>query len=109
MTVNARIRYEAIQFPHGNCVIEKPGDLILAALPSLEEARVYADTLTRWLQARPQPQDFRVYRDFDGPPRPAPTETDLMLILDRLDDPENRLDILEESLRREFRLLGMAA
>ena len=95
------MRFEAIEFPHGNCVVEKPGDLILAAFASIGEARMYAETLTRWVEARPEPQQFRVYRDFDGPPRPAPTEADLLAILDRLEDPERRLDLLEESLRRE--------
>lgn len=103
------MRFEAIQFPHGNCVIEKPGDQILAAFASIGEAQMYAETLTRWIESRPEPHQFRVYRDFEGPPRPAPTDFDLMSIIDRLDDPERRLDLLEDSLRREFALLRAAA
>jgi hypothetical protein len=102
------MKFEAIEFPHGNCVVEKPGDLILAAFASPGEARMYAETLNRWIESRPEPHQFRAYRDFDGPPRPAPTEYDLLAIIDRLDDPERKLDLLEESLGREFALLRAA-
>ena len=95
------MRFEAIEFPHGNCVVEKPGDQILAAFASIAEARMYAETLTRWIESRPEPHEFRVYRDFEGPPRPTPTEYDLLSMIDRIYDPERRLDLLEEAIRRE--------
>lgn len=102
------MRFEAAELPRGNVVVEKPGDQILAAFASIGEAQMYAETLTRWIAARPEPHHFRVYRDFEGPPRPAPTEFDLLAIIDRLDDPERKLDLLEESLGREFALLRAA-
>lgn len=94
------VAYEAVQLPRGNVVVQKPSNVIEAALASPAEATAFAEALNRWLESRPTPKTFLVYRDFEMPAR-TPTEFDLFQIIDGIYLADERLDILAESLRRD--------
>ena len=77
-------RYEAVELHRGNLVVEIPSRHVEATFARIEEARVHADQLNKWLAARPTPD--RRYRLFVPPAER--TEAELIAMIDAIYEPE---------------------
>lgn len=100
--------YEALAFNRGIVVFEMPSRNVEAEnFNTLEDARRFADVMNRWVEGKPTPATMHnntalTYNPFYRDVRREPHAAELIELLDRLFDPEDKLDLLQGSIAAEF-------
>lgn len=100
------MKFEAFKLPRGNVVVDvhHPNKEMVAELPSIEEANLYAHELNHWLAARPLPnREFRVFI-----PPIEPTASQLYMLIERIYEPEERLKGLQNAVRQAAKMERVA-